>query len=614
MRTSGVSDLAGSVLAGRYRLVAPIGTGASGRVYSAWDVRLRRRVAVKVLHAALAEDAGFLRRFGAEAQLAASLQHPNIVTVFDWGGDETPFLVLELLEGGSLRAMLDQGMRFSPSQAAALGRQVAGALHHAHVRGLVHRDVKPANLLFDGHGLVRVADFGLARALAEASWTEPAGAVLGTARYAAPEQVRGVALDGRSDLYSLALVLVEAVTGTVPFAAETSLGTLLSRVDRPLQAPPELGPLGPVLERAARPEPAERFPDASAFAAALSDVAQQLPPPEPLPLAGAGAAEDSTSDPTTLRPAPAPVPTPDLHPAAPTPAEAQSGRGRRLVPLVVLALVVLGASAAAFAVTRATGPRVRVPNLVGRTEAEARAGATEAGLRVRVSRATADDPPGTVTRQDPDPGKLFGRGGRIRLVVSSGPAPIPVPGVEGQPEEQARSVLDAAGFDVAVSRVFDEVVDEGNVVSQDPRPGQRLAPGGVVQLRVSDGPRPVVVPSVVGKTYDEAVAILKGKGFTVTRADDYSDSVDPGDVIRQDPVAGEEASRGAKVTVTVSRGPDLVVVPDVRGLPVEVAVVELERAGLEADVVSYRPFRAVKRQDPPSGTKVRRGETVTLFL
>ncbi|MDQ3946200.1 MAG: serine/threonine protein kinase, partial [Actinomycetota bacterium] len=291
MRTSGVADLAGRVLAGRYRLVAPIGTGASGRVYAAWDVRLRRRVAVKVLHAALADDAGFLRRFGAEAQLAASLHHPSIVDVYDWGEDETPFMVLELLEGGSLRGLLDRGERLSLAQAASVGGQVAAALAHAHARGLVHRDVKPANLLFDEHGGVRVADFGLARALAEASWTEPAGALMGTARYAAPEQVRGT-VDARSDCYSLALVLVESVTGEVPFGAETSLSALLSRVDRPLTVPPELGPLAPVLERAGRAAPDERYPDAATFAAALSEVAVRLPAPSPLrllPLPGAGA-------------------------------------------------------------------------------------------------------------------------------------------------------------------------------------------------------------------------------------------------------------------------------------------------------------------------------------
>ena len=334
MRTSGVADLAGRVLAGRYRLVAPIGTGASGRVYAAWDVKLQRRVAVKVLHAALADDTGFLRRFGAEAQLAASLHHPNVVAVYDWGEDAVslgtpqspgslgtpqspgslgtpqppgPFMVLELLEGGSLRSLLDRGDRLSPAQAAAVGRQVAAGLDYAHARGLVHRDVKPANLLFDEHGTARVADFGLARALAEASWTEPAGAVLGTARYAAPEQVRGL-VDARSDVYSLALVLVEAVTGAVPFAADTSLATLLARVERHLEVPPELDALAPVLERAGQADPAGRYPDARSFAAALAEAARELPAPDPIPLPGPGMI-DFDPHPTEIRPAPAPPTT-----------------------------------------------------------------------------------------------------------------------------------------------------------------------------------------------------------------------------------------------------------------------------------------------------------------
>src|SRR6478672_9545555 len=243
MAISGVADLTGRVLAGRYRLLTPIGAGASGRVYVADDVRLARRVAVKVLHSALAEDAGFLRRFRAEAQVAASLHHPNIMAVYDWGEDEQPFMVVELLEGGSLRAMLDRGNLLTTAQAARIGRDVADALDYAHSRGIVHRDIKPANLLFDEHGRVRIADFGLARALAEASWTEPAGAVFGTARYASPEQAHGISLDARSDLYSLALVLVEAVTDRVPFAADTTLGTLTARTLQPIIATEALGPL-----------------------------------------------------------------------------------------------------------------------------------------------------------------------------------------------------------------------------------------------------------------------------------------------------------------------------------------------------------------------------------
>ena len=271
------SDLPGRVLAGRYLLHGAIGTGASGRVYVADDQRLRRRVAVKVLHAALADDAAFLRRFRAEAQLAASLHHPNIVTVYDWGEDDVPFMVLELLEGGSLRSMLDQNTLLTVAQAARVGRDVASALEYAHARDVLHRDVKPANLLFDEHGIVRVADFGLARALAEASWTEPAGGMLGTARYASPEQAMGLQLDARSDLYSLALVLVEAVTGRVPFASDTTIGMLTARTQKALRAPDELGPLGAVIDRVGGLDPDDRYPDAGTMRQALADVGDDAP-------------------------------------------------------------------------------------------------------------------------------------------------------------------------------------------------------------------------------------------------------------------------------------------------------------------------------------------------
>src|SRR5215475_589161 len=266
--------LPGRVLSGRYLLHNAIGSGASGRVYVADDQRLRRRVAVKVLHSALADDAAFLRRFRAEAQLAASLRHANIVTVYDWGEDDVPFMVLELLEGGSLRSMLDRGTLLTVAQAARVGRDVASALEYAHARGVMHRDIKPANLLFDEHGIVRVADFGLARALAEASWTEPSGAVFGTARYASPEQAMGVQLDARSDLYSLSLVLIEAVTGTIPFSADTTIGMLTARTQRAITAPAELGALAPVVERAGRIDPDERYPDAATMRAALVDVGE----------------------------------------------------------------------------------------------------------------------------------------------------------------------------------------------------------------------------------------------------------------------------------------------------------------------------------------------------
>ena len=312
----------GRVLAGRYRIIAPIGRGASAQVFLADDVRLRRRVAVKMLHDALADDAAFLRRFQAEAQAAAALNHPNVMAVYDWGQDpdgDVPFLVLEYLAGGSLRSMLDRGDTLTPSQTLLVGLEATRALEYAHRRGFVHRDIKPANLLFGEEGRLRIADFGLARALAEAAWTEPQGAVLGTARYASPEQAQGKALTGKADVYSLALVLVEAVTGQVPFTADTTIGTLMARVDRDLEVGDELGPLRSALARAGRSDPEERL-DAHGMAVALMAAAAEMPRPTPLPLAGAvasdGPADDS--DPTMLA---APTPTGTTVAADPEPPE-----------------------------------------------------------------------------------------------------------------------------------------------------------------------------------------------------------------------------------------------------------------------------------------------------
>ena len=281
---SRLADQVGRVVGGRYRLLAPVGTGASADVYVADDVRLRRRVAIKVLHDALASDEGFLRRFRVEARAVASLHHANIMTVFDWGEEaDGPFLVLEYLGGGSLRDLLDRGRRLSPSQAVLVGLEAARGLDYAHRRGLVHRDVKPANLLFDGDGRLAIADFGIARALAEATWTEPSGAVVGTVRYASPEQARGNSLDGRADVYALALVLTEAVTGNVPFAADTTIATLMGRLDRPIPTSPALGPLARVIEAAGTVDPRDRL-DAAGLIQGLNDAARDLDRPAPLPL------------------------------------------------------------------------------------------------------------------------------------------------------------------------------------------------------------------------------------------------------------------------------------------------------------------------------------------
>ena len=428
MAGSTVADLVGRVLAGRYRLLGAIGSGASGRVYVADDVRLRRRVAVKVLHAALADDPGFLRRFRSEAQLAASLHHPNVMAVYDWGEDGVPFMVLELLAGGSLRSMLDAGNRLSPAQTAHVGGQVAAALDYAHGRGLVHRDIKPANLLFDEHGIVRVADFGLARALAEASWTEPAGAVVGTARYASPEQGSGAPLDGRADLYALGLVMVESITGSVPLVGDTPLGTIGLRQETEIEVPTEVGALAPVLARACSANPDARYPSADAMRGAILEVAERMPPPGPLVLAGLGAVGEDPHPTQVVRPVrelslfdqdqPKGAPVPVARPAS---VARVQRRSRSAAPFLLGAVLAVAIAAAAFVLARPNvGPSVTVPLLVGQGRGQAQRTALDSKLLIDWVSRPSDDAKGTVIAQDPQPGGFLAERATVHLVLSRG--------------------------------------------------------------------------------------------------------------------------------------------------------------------------------------------------
>jgi serine/threonine-protein kinase len=622
MAISGVADLTGRVLAGRYRLLTPVGAGASGRVYVADDVRLRRRVAIKVLHAALAEDGGFLRRFRAEAQVAASLNHPNVMAVYDWGDDDVPFMVLELLTGGSLRSLLDSGARLTPSQAVHVGRQVTDALEYAHARGVVHRDIKPANLLFDEHGIVRVADFGLARALAEASWTEPAGAVVGTARYAAPEQATAAPLDGRADLYSLAVVLTEAVVGTVPNMGETAIGTLAARATTPLVAPLELGRLGPVVERAGRPDPAERYPDAATMRDALADAARALPPPQPLALSGLFGDLD-TGEPTELGRR-LQVFDQDA-PEQPAPRELVVQERRRgrirapgaqpLVSVVVALAVVLALGFGAYALAAGTETTVAAPSLVGLQADAAKLRVADAGLSVSMVQRDADDPAGVVIGQRPDPGKFVREHGDVQLIVSRGPPPVEVPDISNAGSVDAASaLLQNQGFGVTVEHQYDDLVPADGIIATDPSFPAKAPRDTFVKLIVSDGPAPVKVQDVSGKSYNDASQILTGQRFTVTRRDDFSSTVDKDKVIGTEPPSGQLAPRGSSVTIVMSKGPELVAVPDMITDTLEAAVQKLQAAGLEPDSSGYLPGRRVRAQTPAAGSMVPKGTKVTLVF
>ncbi len=625
---TGVLDLTGRVLSGRYRLLSGAGMGSSGIVYVADDIRLKRQVAVKVLHRGYNSDAAFLRRFRAEAQLAGKLHHHNIVSVYDWGEDEMPYLVFELLEGGSLRSMLDEEIRLTPAQAAHVGMQVCSALDYAHSRGLVHRDIKPANLLFDEHGILRVSDFGLARALAEASFTEPTGAVVGTARYASPEQASGHGLDGRSDLYSVALVLHEAVTGEVPFATDTAVGTIAARVENDLVASPALGMLGAVIERAGKADPKDRYPDAGTMFKALSDVASALPKPGPLTLVPQdGLVVDP--NPTNIVTTPTNLFDQDVEDDAEIDmsADAVSERfhtkastnpvfGRRqLVGWFIAAFISAVLVAGFFTVATATATTVSVPNVAGLEKDEASAQIATTGLRVTFEERFSDDPKDTVIEISPQAGDYVNSSATITLTISQGPEPIDVPDVMGRglnPEE-ARTVLEEAGFLIAVKREFSEEVEKDSLIGLDPKES-RLAPESTITLIISDGPEPIEIPSVAGKTPQEAETILRNAGFATTTQEAFSDSVPSGTVVGTNPTGGNAVQKDSTVTILISKGPELVTVPNLVGRTVEQASATLRNLGLAADVQNYRAGARVRAQDPGPSRQVRKNSEVTLFL
>jgi serine/threonine-protein kinase len=653
------SDRVGRVLGGRYRLTASLGVGASARVYLATDTQLHRQVAVKVLHDALAADPDVRRRFSTEARAAAGVNHPHLLAVYDVGDDDGPFLVTEYLAGGSLRALLDRVGTLSPSQVLLIGLEAARGLEHAHAAGLIHRDIKPANLLFGDDGRLRIADFGLAKVLAEAALTEPSMSPLGTARYASPEQARGEAVSPATDVYSLALVLVEAATGRTPFASEHPIGGLVSRTERALEAPPGLGALGEVVARAGRLDPAER-PDASELAALLLAAAPQLARPAPLPLVfhdpPTGEPPAAGDDVTEVAPAPGRPPagpgeeggtrfaTPaELDLTAPSPAavfdpgpvppravtpppplydqEAEDEglpeprRGLAITLAVVILLAVLGGGA--YAWYQAQPTTHTVPVLIGqqRDDIEQLAGAGNWEVEIIETRVDGTAA-GEIVDQDPAPGVDLEEGEPLVVTVSLGPTLVPVPPeLVGRSLADATAAIEAAGLTVGpVSRRFDEVAPVDQVVALGPAAAEatELPRGTAIALAVSDGPPPREVPDLVGLDVEEAVAALDELGLVADQQREASRDAPEGAVLRSEPGVGAMVEKGGTVVLIVSSGLPRVEVPDVEGLDVRDATEAIEEAGLVVGGVEGPPNRDVVSTDPPAGDTIREGSEVTL--
>ena len=656
-----LTDSIGRVLGDRYRLVTAVGTGASAHVYLADDVSLHRQVAIKVLHPALAGDQAFLKRFRAEARAVAALNHPNILRVYDWGEEDgEPYLVLEYLAGGSLRQIYDTGALLTPEQAARVGNEACAGLDYAHRRGLVHRDIKPANLLFDADGRLRIADFGLARALAEAAWPEPDGAILGTARYAAPEQVEGWVLDGKADVYGLALVLYEGVTGEAPFIGDTTVATLMARMGALLPEHEALGPLADVLTWAAAPDPAERY-DAAQFGARLAELAGTLPEPEPLPLvtperdeedpflmaAAVGLTAASERPGAAVRRRPEPVgdltelgvpdalaalaTAPAASTASTTDAAAPPAEERRrrrwpwVVALCVLVAALLGAGTAWAVRAKVFTPSSPVPVLVGRTLPAAVAAARAEHLDVTVSSRSSSItvPAGSVVSQQPGPRTggaptTLKQGSAIVVVVSTGPPQVAIPNLSSfstcNDAVQALAVVHLVGVCPPAAAQYSATVAAGAVIGTTP---QGQAPyGSTVTIVTSKGHAPVAVPTVTGptSTYASAAAALTAAGFVPQQSNLYSSTVPVNQVIGTAPPAGGAQPFGSTVTVQVSLGPQPVTVPSLDGQSPSAATAALTALGLVPGG-PYGPSGAttVVSTSPSGGTSVPVGSTVDVY-
>ncbi|SRR5579875_268291 len=620
-----ITDLVGRILGKRYRLLAALGAGASARVFLAEDVLLRRRVAIKLLQPGLGSDEAFLERFRSEARAVASLNHPHVLRVFDWGEDEDePFLVLEYLGGGSLLDLLARGARLSPAQAAVVGGQAARGLGYAHARGVVHRDVKPANLLFDEEGRVRVTDFGVARALAESALTEPAGTLVGTARYASPEQARAEPVDGRSDVYSLALVLYEAVTGSVPFAADTTVGTLMARVGRSLPQHPALGPLQELLARAAAPEVADRL-DAAGLAGELEALAATLPPPEPLPLAP----PVGIAGPRTEGFVPAPPGTKSSVAAvAPTttPVGAVSAEG---TSIATAPLGAVGPSAPGMrdAPVLGTAPvaETRVPQRVvaGPGElfdVEELASSTGTATNAATSRRWRALVVAMIIVALLCAGVVAAW--KEQLFTPS----HPVPALLGLSVTEAEHALAKDHFTLATGpSVFSTTVAPRHIVSQHPGPRIAMKQGGVVTVVLSKGPPFESFQSLAGLDCDAAVRVLAEahlKGVCPSQAAAYSDTVPAGQVINwswDNKLNVQRAPYGSTVIIAISLGPAMTTIPSsLVGETASQAQAALQQLGFTVSQSSQSSTTIasgdVITTSPAPGTSVRTGSTVTLIV
>jgi len=622
-----VSDtLLNTLFDGRYRIVRKLGTGGMANVYLAEDEVLGRRVAIKILNDRHAGDDQFVERFRREAKNAASLSHPNIVSIYDRGEAEgTYYIAMEYLDGRSLKELIVARGPAPVNVAIDYARQILAAIRFAHRHGIVHRDIKPHNVLVDAEGRLKVTDFGIARA-GTSQMTE-AGSIIGTAQYLSPEQAKGAPVDQTSDLYSVGVVLYELLTGVVPFSGDTPVEIAMKHLSSTPESPSAKRAeipreLDMVVLRALAKDPADRYQSAEEMDADLARVARGA---AISPATEEAATAIISRPPSTAVTAITPPRTRETVPYAPPAAyyDYDEPRRRAIWPWLVALLFVVAAIIGGYFLynqvqTQLSNSKVAVGDYRGLREINAVRKIHDQGLRFQVVRQYKADVPETyVFKQDPQPGEKIEKGNYVTIFSSAGPPQTDVPSVVGEPLDQALSDLRAANLKWRIQHV-DNDAPQGQVFAQTPKAGAHIDQGSSVTLKVSNGPKPVIVPSVVGSTFDSANSALLGSGFAVRRKDVENDA--PKDsVIAQSPDGGTYQPPGATITLTVSKGPTTSTVPDVTSISQADAITQLRASGFKVHVVPQpvtdpNQDGIVQTQDPAGNTKAPPGSTVTIAV
>ncbi|HEY8199717.1 MAG TPA: PASTA domain-containing protein, partial [Actinomycetota bacterium] len=583
---------------GRYHVIARIASGGMGEVLRARDTVLGRIVAVKVLPPSLAARPGFVERFRAEAQAAASLSHPNVVQVHDWGDTgSVSYMVMEHVRGRNLREILASYGRLEPRQACEVVVQALRALGAAHERGLVHRDVKPENVLVTLDGVVKVADFGLARAAPETATT---GGLVGTVAYVAPEQVQGGVVDGRTDLYATGCVLYELLTGSQPFEGDPAHVLnehLHGRVPAPSSEQPEVGEeLDRIVARATATAPADRYGSAGQMVADLEKALAALPAAPPV----SELTQELTSE-----------VTPEMHETM-VPVKRRRRIGRFLLALLVVAA--LGGLGFLFR-------PVRVPAVLDMEGGTARHRLILAGLNVELRQVPSNDPRGAVVDITPEAGTVVRHGRKVLVDVSRGPpAPAVVPLLKGLPYDTAIETIRGAGLVLGNVDRRHAPQPEGTVIDQSLPPGDKQAKGTTVALAVSTGPEYVALPDWRGRPLAAVQQALRGLGLTAAPVTEVWNDAAAGTVLTQDPVGVPQIAKGSQLTFTVSKGPEPFQIADYKGQTCVAAKADLESKGIAVTVSDTSNSNAacgpnkVIDQSPPPTALIKKGATVTLYI